>query len=216
MMPDDALSVVRDMVFTLRSRGLNAPGSPVMPLNGLRIFLAAPFSQWINTSTGCVREGLRLRLDALRCRMISAGAYVFSAHHNEDWGAQWASPEDCTSTDLAAMRIADLVCAILGDPLSGGVAVELGWASAFGKPIVIVSDPDACSPPLITGIGSVTPAVFVDDHGEWGQDLFTRMLGGIRQILGSPTFPLPRPDDAATGYVGLDIGGFGSRVDQQR
>ena len=154
-----------------------------MSLTGLRVFLAAPFSQWMNPVTGEVHQHWKDRLDALRVSFINEGARVFSAHHNERWGAGWLPPDQCTPADFRAMRIADVVCAIVGSPVSGGVAVELGWASALAKPILIIKAPDSPCTPLIDGLGSVTRAAFVDDDVQWGEEFFSAVVTGIAKIL---------------------------------
>jgi len=132
-----------------------------------RVFLAAPYSQWMNFTIGTVDPLWRKRLDTLRRAMMDRGAEVFNAHHNEAWGAHWLSAEVCTPVDFAAMRLADAVCAVVGHPLSGGVAIELGWASALGKPTLLVVPPGDPGSPLITGLGMVTRTRYLDEPDAW-------------------------------------------------
>jgi nucleoside 2-deoxyribosyltransferase len=134
-----------------------------------RVFLAAPYSQWMNHSTGTVEPLWRTRLDTLRHALMERGAEVFNAHHNEAWGVDWLSAEVCTPVDFAAMRLADAVCAVIGQPLSGGVAVELGWASALGRPTLLVVPPGAPGSPLIAGLGMVTRTRYLDEPTIWRQ-----------------------------------------------
>jgi nucleoside 2-deoxyribosyltransferase len=176
-----------------------------MNLTGLRVFLAAPYSQWMNPVTGEVHQHWRDRLDALRVSLMDEGARVFSAHHNERWGAGWLPADQCTPADFRAMRIADVVCAIVGSPASGGVAVELGWASALAKPVLVVKAPDSACSPLIDGLGSVTRAAFVDDDGEWGEEFFGAVVAGMAEILGADPV-MSTVDSAESAFVGSSEG----------
>jgi nucleoside 2-deoxyribosyltransferase len=132
-----------------------------------RVFLAAPYSQWMDFSAGTLQPLWRSRLDLLRCALMERGAEVFNAHHNESWGSRWLEAHVCTPVDFAAMLRADAVCAVVGHPPSGGVAVELGWASALAKPTVLVVSPQSPCSPLIFGLGTVTRVQQIDEPVTW-------------------------------------------------
>lgn len=120
-----------------------------------RVFLAAPFAQWLSED-GLVDPIWRTRFSVLRQGFLDAGMPVFSAHHNERWGASWLPAEVCVPNDFRAMETCDVVCAYLGTPASAGVCIELGWASAMRKPILLVLD---CGPKysqMIEGLATVT------------------------------------------------------------
>jgi nucleoside 2-deoxyribosyltransferase len=168
-----------------------------------RVFLAAPYSQWMDPLSGCVLPLWRDRLDSLRRALMGRGAEVFSAHHNEAWGAQWLAAHLCTPVDFAAMKRADVVCAVVGAPASGGVAVELGWASALGKPVMLVVPPgDGCSP-LILGLGTVTRTESADEPDEWRDDDVVRLAERTLAMVDGKLLDEPKdgdpggPDDLA-------------------
>ncbi|SHF58711.1 nucleoside 2-deoxyribosyltransferase [Streptoalloteichus hindustanus] len=121
-----------------------------------RVFLAAPFAQWLSAD-GVVDSRARRGLTALRQTFLNLGLPVFSAHHNERWGQGWLPPETCVPSDFRAMQTADVVCAYLGTPPSGGVCLELGWASAMHKPVLLVLDDGARPSQMIEGLATVTP-----------------------------------------------------------
>lgn len=131
------------------------------------VFLAAPYSQWMDNAIGGLLPQWKLRLDAVRQALLASGARVFSAHHSESWGKDWRASDLCTPIDFEAMLRTDVVCALVGDPPSGGVAVELGWASALGKPILLVRSPGAVCSPLIAGLGSITSVQYVNEPVAW-------------------------------------------------
>jgi nucleoside 2-deoxyribosyltransferase len=121
-----------------------------------RVFLAAPFSQFLDPHTGTVGAAVRTSIDALRRALEAEGHSVFLAHERESWGAALMPPEECTPLDFAEMHAADIVCAHLGSPPSHGVHIELGWASALGKPIVLLLSPGQTHSPLVYGLETVT------------------------------------------------------------
>lgn len=132
-----------------------------------RVFLAAPYSQLMDFSIGMVQPLWHARLDLLRNALIERGAEVFSAHHNESWGSKWLGPQICTPVDYAAMVRSDAVCALVGDPPSDGVAVELGWASALAKPTLVVHSPQSPPTPLILGLSTITRADHIEQPERW-------------------------------------------------
>jgi nucleoside 2-deoxyribosyltransferase len=119
------------------------------------VFLAAPFAQWMSLD-GLVDQKWRDPLETLRLHLLDAGMSVFSAHHNEGWGASWLPSEVCVPNDFRAMETCDLVCAYLGAPVSGGVCVELGWAAAMRKPVLLVMDQGVKHSQMIEGLATIT------------------------------------------------------------
>ncbi|OLT25785.1 hypothetical protein BJF83_22645 [Nocardiopsis sp. CNR-923] len=178
-----------------------------MTSNGPRVFLAAPYTQWLDPSTRLVRADLRNRLNRLRGGLIEAGAHVFSAHHNERWGAEWLPAEECTPADFRAMRVADAVCAVVGSPASGGVAVELGWASALGKPVLAIMDDGADCTPLISGLHTITDVTYLEADMCWS-DAFVESVIQATLTAAKTNTEAPSPGGAearlgGTGYVGV-------------
>lgn len=160
--------------------------------DALRVFLAAPYSQFMDSTSWQVDRLWRERLDTLRRAFLSAGAAVFNAHHSEVWGTRWRSPEVCTPIDYAAMQYCDVVCALVGTPPSGGVAVELGWASALRKPCLLLVDEDADPSPLLVGLGSITEADYAGEPGSWSDE---EIAGIVRRTLALAGPPPRRADE---------------------
>ncbi len=128
-----------------------------------KIFLAAPYSQWMDWHCGRILPHWQERLERLRRELILSGAAVFSAHYNEQWGEAWLPAEICTRADFAALQVSDTVCAVIGQPPSGGVAVELGWAAALRKPSLVILQSEGSCTPLIHGLPSIVHAEFLEE-----------------------------------------------------
>jgi hypothetical protein len=155
---------------------------------------------------GVVLEVHRRRLDDLRRHLLGSGASVFSAHHNERWGEGWLPPELCTSADFRAMQIADLVCAVIGSPASGGVAVELGWASAMRRPVLMIMPANAACTPLIKGLGCVTLVKCLVEPPVWHSAFYRAACMAIADLSATLDRRAIEPDSAyARGFVSEDV-----------
>lgn len=150
------------------------------------VFLAAPYSQFMDAATGTVTAPWRQRLDALRLSFQARGAYVFSAHHNESWGEQWLTAELCTPIDHHAIRQADVVCAVIGNPPSGGVMIELGWASALHVPCLLVLPRNGRFSPLVEGLNTVVATDRLTEPLTWGSTEVAEIVNSTLSLLSRP------------------------------
>jgi nucleoside 2-deoxyribosyltransferase len=93
---------------------------------------------------------------------------VASAHREELAGPhqltrpQELTPEVIAKRDRAWMQHCDAAVIVLGTPSrscwrTDGTFIELGWASAFGRPVVLVGDLDAYPSALVRGVPSLLP-----------------------------------------------------------
>jgi nucleoside 2-deoxyribosyltransferase len=170
-------------------------------LDGLRVFLAAPFVQLIDQVTGAVTPIWEDRIVRLAAALSGRGATVFSAHINEEFGRSALAPDACVPSDYAAMVACDLVVAYPGNPVSSGVSVELGWASALHKPIYVFDDNAATYSPMIEALWTVTPVLRGAMDASWSSEDIDRMVTAIGAW---------RPDTVkATGNMPHSLSGRG-------
>jgi nucleoside 2-deoxyribosyltransferase len=123
----------------------------------MRVFLASPFSGYL-VSDGTGVDRLDPHLSALLLRIESTlqekGHSVFLSQRREEFGAKLWSAHQCTPFDLLEMQRADCVVAL--PDKSYGVHVELGWATALGKPLVLVVDESGqFTSPIVQGLECV-------------------------------------------------------------
>lgn len=148
--------------------------------NSLCVFLGGPIQFAIDsTSRFCPR--LRQLIQTLILDLESAGVRVLSAHRYERFGEvdMRGKYREVCLRDYKWMGECDVFAAVLpigtdGVPLcSSGTAVELGWASAMCKPVVLVRDLVAEYSHLVTGLDAVTNVVSVDINSKsLGLDLY--------------------------------------------
>lgn len=122
----------------------------------MKIFLAAPFTDRIDPSTHVVEQSYRRWLELIIQHLESLGHRVIGEHSREDWGAKLEPPKTAIQNDFNAVRDCELLIAYLGNPPSIGVNMELGFAIAFQKPIIVIQEKQSRIPYLLDGIGRLT------------------------------------------------------------
>ena len=127
----------------------------------MKVFLAFPFSNIINEKDSMVENKYKNFLETCREMIIKKKLDLFLAHYREKWGKKLMTAEECTPLDLEEMKESDLVFAFPGAPISGGVHIELGWASALGKKIVLFLNTDETYSPLIMGLNQIAETKIV-------------------------------------------------------
>lgn len=127
----------------------------------MKIFLGAPFYDFMdhreNVMQGDKRSLIRILIETVRHK----GFELYNAHEREEWGKDWYGPEQCTPLDYEAISRSDIFMAMPGNPPSGGVHIELGWASAQGKPIILLLEAGKYYSNLVHGLPTITPVKIV-------------------------------------------------------
>ncbi len=153
----------------------------------MRVFLAAPFAAFFGplaTVADADAADLRSVLVTLEEALQSAGHSVFLAHRRENFGETMWPAEMCTPFDLMEMLRADAVVAIPGE--SYGVHVELGWASAQRKPVILLlEEGQRMTTPLVPGLTAVTRCAIVTAPRGLAplQDVCARVLAELSAIV---------------------------------
>ncbi|MEK8170510.1 nucleoside 2-deoxyribosyltransferase [Streptomyces sp. M19] len=122
----------------------NTTGRPGL-LAGLDVFVGGPIQHAILTEgfVGHLKDAIQTAIGVVE----ENGANTFSAHRVEEFGAQTAefTPEQVSVRDFRWMRKCDVfvpVLPVLEDLTlrrTDGTHVELGWATALGRPIVLIT-----------------------------------------------------------------------------
>src|SRR4051794_26690038 len=131
------------------------------PGERLCVFVGGPFKALIDTSTGVVPIGARRPVTRVVQHFEGQGHEVLSAHGLEGWGRTMVTPEECTRRDFDWIRRADVVVAFPGSPASPGTHIEIGWASAWGKPLVLILEPGVQHAYLALGLSALYPVQYV-------------------------------------------------------
>jgi hypothetical protein len=146
----------------------------------MKVFLAYPFTQLLNPVTGLVDEDTILFLTEIVDELTMLGYEVFSAQKREAFGKELMGADIATKLDLEEMRKADLVIAFPGwNPVSGGVHVELGWASALGKTILIFLHEQETYSPMVEGMPYITNAKLIPFSRPNSRELIKKVVAEV-------------------------------------
>ncbi|MFI6394283.1 hypothetical protein ACIBHY_04915 [Nonomuraea sp. NPDC050547] len=147
---------------------------------GGHVFLAAPFASWMDPEVGALQPERQLLLERLIKVVEQHGKKVYNAHRREAWGSEWMPPETCVPLDFEGVSTAALLVAIPGVPISGGVHIELGWASALKVPVLLLIEEGTDCSSLVVGLDSVTRCTTVRwSTADHCVHLFASVLGEL-------------------------------------
>ncbi|MEV5380913.1 hypothetical protein AB0L26_33880 [Streptomyces nondiastaticus] len=115
------------------------------PLTGLDVFIGGPIQHAIlpDGFVGHLQDAISTAIRTVR----DSGGNVFSAHAVEHFGAKTASftPDQVSVRDYRWMQKCDVfvpILPVLDDRTlrrTDGTHVELGWATAMGRPVVLIT-----------------------------------------------------------------------------
>lgn len=150
------------------------------------VFVGGPIQYAVDTTSGKFDPPTRNAIEECITALTSRGIKVLSAHLHENFGeidVSGMSLEVCTR-DFAWMGRCDAFVAVLplgasGEPIpTAGTSVELGWASAMGKPIVLVCAQTQNYSHLVIGLEAIAPVKRIDIHRpDRGDAVFQAVIG---------------------------------------
>lgn len=126
-----------------------------------KLFLAGPFKSLVNPKTGVMDHYEKQKLMQLIAYFEEKGFAVHNAHKREGWGKDFMTPHECTAIDFAEISACDLFVAFPGSPPSPGTHIEIGWASALQKPIILLLEEGKDYAFLIQGLESMAPVTYM-------------------------------------------------------
>lgn len=71
------------------------------------------------------------------------------------------TPTQCTDADFNSIKNCDVLMAFPGSPASPGTYIEIGWASAFHKKIILLLKNDVDYAYLIRGLGVIGDVEYI-------------------------------------------------------
>lgn len=125
-----------------------------MTTTARKIFLAGPFKALVN-SDGIMQTNFKQRFIDLIAFFEARGFEVHNAHQRESWGKSFMTPEECTKIDFDEISACDYFVAFPGSPASPGTHIEIGWASALQKPLILLLEAGKEYAFLVRGLHTV-------------------------------------------------------------
>jgi nucleoside 2-deoxyribosyltransferase len=146
--------------------------------SSMKIFLAAPFTQLLEPDGAGIGR-FRAIIREVMTIIEEAGHSVVCAHEREEWGLRLDTPARALKLDLTEIEISDVLLAIVGSPPSPGVQLEIGFAIAKQRKMVVCVKLGDFVPYLLRGIDSLPSVVLL----EYSQE--TDLLAKLRDYFSS-------------------------------
>ena len=120
-----------------------------------KIFIGGPFKQFIDPKKNRMNEEKKHMFLQLINFFNDRGYEIHNAHIREDWGQSFWAPDQCTKLDYDEIASSDVFLAFPGVPASPGTHIEIGWASALGKQVILLLEKGAYYAHLVKGLHTV-------------------------------------------------------------
>ena len=149
----------------------------------MKVFLAIPYSQLCNAEKYEIKEEYKPFFKKITSSLKEMNCDYFLAHEREKWGKLYSSSEESTKIDFETIKDVDLVCVIPGVPNSGGVHVEIGWASANSKRMNIFLKRNYHYSPMVTGIHTLTDTKNYYYDNDYSDELCEMIIKSIKEFM---------------------------------
>lgn len=146
------------------------------------VFLATPYSQLCDEEYK-VKKEYKEFFEKLTKEIKNLGVDYFLAVERENYGKEYTSDKESTKIDYETIKKCDLMCVIPGVPASGGVHVELGWASANNKDIEIFLNENNNYSPMVTGLSEISNVQYNYYNKEYSNEVIELICKSIKKRL---------------------------------
>ena len=148
----------------------------------MKIFFASPFSQFCEEDSDIILEN-RWFFEKIIKFFKENNLDYFCSQEREEWGEKYISPSESIIADTKAISECDLFLAIPGNPISGGVHVEIGWASNQKKKMIVFLDKNLEYSPMIMGLKELTECEFVYYEDLISDNTINLIINKIKEVL---------------------------------
>lgn len=149
----------------------------------MKIFISCPFTGLCDENKYEVKDEFKDFFKELIRRIEENGDEYYLAIKRENWGLEHNGPEECTLSDYNGVKESDFLIVIPGNKISkgisGGVHIELGWASALKKKMHILVDDNFEYSPVMMGLNTLTDV----EYHNINSFLDNKMLDLIVEII---------------------------------
>ena len=149
----------------------------------MRIFISCPFSGIMDWDKQEIKKEYQYFFNDLINYMESNKINYYLAIKKENMGKDYVSPKDSTQNDYNGVKNSDVLFVIPGNPISGGVHIELGWASAMKKKIHIFLEKNAEYSPVLKGLPALTETVYHETESFPSRTLLNSIISSIEEEI---------------------------------
>lgn len=124
-----------------------------------KVMILSPIGKYLLLDQDGIDKNFEKAMREIYSKVLEKTNNVAFSLEREQYGKNRMWGDVCTQLDFKDVKESDFIVAFPEN--SGGVAVELGWASAMGKEILVFVDEHYRTSELIKFIHLVTPAKIV-------------------------------------------------------
>lgn len=149
----------------------------------MKVFISCPFTGLCKNNKYEIKDEYKTFFNKLVENLEEKGCEYYLAIKRENWGLNHKGPEECTRSDFEGVKSSDVLIVIPGNKnsngISGGVHVELGWASAMKKKMHILVEDGFEYSPVLMGLNTLTET----HYHKCNEFLSLTMLNKINEII---------------------------------
>ena len=112
---------------------------------------------------------------------------ILFGYKKRNWGIDHKGPEECTKSDFEGVKSCDFLVVIPGNNISkgisGGVHVELGWASALDKKMHILIEDNYQYSPVLMGLNILSPTEYHKCNKFLDNEMLDTIINIVKQEL---------------------------------
>jgi hypothetical protein len=149
----------------------------------MKVFISCPFTGLCEKENYVVKKEYQPFFNNLIDLIKRYDMDYYLAIKRENWGVDHKGPQECTLSDYNGVKDSDFLIVIPGNTISngisGGVHIELGWASALNKKMHILLENNYNYSPVVMGLNTLCEV----DYYNCDTFLDDKMLAQIENIL---------------------------------
>lgn len=149
----------------------------------MKIFISCPFTGLCDENKYEVKEEFKTFFNKLTDLIEKNNDEYYLAIKRENWGIEHKGPQECTLSDFNGVKNCDFLIVIPGNSISngisGGVHIELGWASTLKKKMHILLEDGYNYSPVVMGLDTLTDV----EYHKVDSFLDDKMLEVIKKII---------------------------------
>ena len=130
----------------------------------MKVFISCPFTGLCDEKKYEIKDEYKDFFNILTDSLEKMGCEYYLAIKRENWGKDHKGPEECTKSDFEGVKSSDFLVVIPGSDISkgisGGVHVELGWASSLNKKMHILIEDNYQYSPVLLGLNILAPTIY--------------------------------------------------------
>lgn len=153
----------------------------------MNVFISCPFTGLCGEEKYEVKDQYKHFFNRLTDMMEDRGVEYYLAIKRENWGLEHKGPEECTKSDYEGVKSSDLLIVIPGNNqskgISGGVHIELGWASALNKKMYILIEDKFNYSPVLMGLNSLSETHYYKCNSFLDDEMLACIINIIEQEL---------------------------------